>query len=213
MPTARPSGACRGQNQPPLALKPLQFGRFARSHPIAASTSSKVPTPEEGRTLVVWFDPEYLARRIEEGDRSSMEMAHEADEAISRLLGTDEHDAATAALCQVTASAPAPSAAATRWGRRVAQAITKLIGRRPRLLLILVLAVMLPATVWGTWHILTDVNRAVSAVTVSVFAMATARPLLKNLAWAANILLDTPMRAGIWLADTFDTGPADRTSA
>ena len=331
-----------------------------------------------------WLDPGYIARRMEEGNRSSLEMAHEADEAISRLLGTDEHDAATAALCRVieardgtgddplavletlshseaiskwqalhdkivglaevlhtglpdhtfgdgsvrgehedqdayfkvedgylsrfrraetdigegptsfpsdvavylmecsarvlerlkelqrccgqqaplvkhdhfvrlchqltdhtappqqflaldsptstdtashgdtsaptaddseTTSAPAPSPAATRWDRRAAQAITKLVERRPRLLLILVLVVMLPAAVWGTWHTLTDVNRAVSGVTVSVFALATARPLLKNLAWAANILLGTPMRAGIWLAETFDTGPADRISA
>ena len=48
-----------------------------------------------------WLDPEYIAGRMEEGNRSSLEMAHEADEAISRLLGTDEHDAATAALCRV----------------------------------------------------------------------------------------------------------------
>ena len=38
---------------------------------------------------------------MEEGNRSSMEMAHEADEAIARLLATDEHDAATEALSQV----------------------------------------------------------------------------------------------------------------
>ena len=48
-----------------------------------------------------WLDPEYIAGRMEEGNRSSLEMAHEGDEAISRLLGTDEHDAATAALCRV----------------------------------------------------------------------------------------------------------------
>ena len=120
---------------------------------------------------------------------------------------------APAAAGSEPASAPQHSPAATRWGQRAAQAITKLVQRRPRLLLILVSAVVLPATVWGTWHTLTDVNRALSALAVSVLALAVARPLLKNVAWATNILLGTPMRAGIRLADTFDTGPADQASA
>ena len=120
---------------------------------------------------------------------------------------------APAAADSETASAPEHSPDATRWGRRAAQAITKLVERQPRLLLILVLAVVLPAAVWGTWHTLADVNRAISGVGASVLALAAARPLLRNLAWATNILLGTPMRVGIWLADTFDTGPADQVSA
>ena len=177
---------------------------------------------------MVWWDPEYLARHMEEGDRSNMELAHEADEAIARLLGTDEHDAATEALCRVIEARDGtgdnPLAVLETLSRSEAiswQALhDNIVGLAEVLRTGLrdytsgdgsVRAEHEDQDAYFTWHTLADVNRAVSAVTVSVFALATARPLLRNLAWAANILLGTPMRAGIWLADTFDTGPADRT--
>ena len=50
---------------------------------------------------MVWWDREDMERRMQEGMHSNAEMAQEADEAIMRLLASDEHDKATDALRQV----------------------------------------------------------------------------------------------------------------
>lgn len=50
---------------------------------------------------MVWWDREDMARRMEEGLGSNMEMAHVADEAIMGLLASDGHHEATDALGQV----------------------------------------------------------------------------------------------------------------
>ena len=114
---------------------------------------------------------------------------------------------------KMTSASERSPAAMPRWGLRILQAITKQAERRPMLSLILVLAVTLPAGVWGTWHTFVDVNRAVSSFCALVLILATTRPLLKNILWAIKILLDTPIRIGYRLADSFDTDRTHHKSA
>ena len=59
---------------------------------------------------MVWWDREDMERRMQEGMRSNAEMAHEADEAIMRLLASGEHDKATDALRKVIEAHRAESA-------------------------------------------------------------------------------------------------------
>lgn len=81
----------------------------------------------------------------------------------------------------------------------------RLLLRRPRLSLIVLIATLVSATVWGSWRLFSDVNYYLSALVAGVVALAVARPLLRNLWWALAILLGPPLKAGAWLADTLDT--------
>ena len=94
---------------------------------------------------------------------------------------------------------------AQSWSQRAQQAAARLLLRRPRLSLIVLIATLMPATVWGSWRLFSDVNYYLSALVAGVVALAVARPLLRNLWWALAILLGPPLRAGVWLADTLDT--------
>ena len=131
--------------------------------------------------------------------------------------GSDaDSPAAPSASASQSSGTTAPVAkrphAARLWAQQFQQAATEALVRRPRLSLMVVLAAVLPIAVWGTWHTLTDVNRAISGVGAGVLALAAARPLLRNLLWGVNTLLGTPVRAGVWVVDTFaDTLETDRS--
>jgi len=97
------------------------------------------------------------------------------------------------------------SPAARSWAQRAQHALAQFLQRRPRLSLVVVLAVVMPTTVWSAWQLLSDVNRYTSAFVAIVVALAVARPMLRNLYWALMIMF-SPARAAAWVVDTLDTG-------
>ena len=66
-----------------------------------ASIQVAEPLPEKDAASVVWFNPEHLARQMEDEKRSSMDMAREADVATTRALGSQEYDGDIEALSRV----------------------------------------------------------------------------------------------------------------
>ena len=106
------------------------------------------------------------------------------------------------------AQTTAPSSTAPRWAQRTLQATAVLIECHPRLSLSLVTAALLPLMTWGAWQIFADLNRTVSSLGAALLTLAITRPLVMNVVWSAKILLGLPIRAGVWLAEAFETDQA-----